>query len=217
MVDDRRFERTTIEFLALPSAPPELRLQGHLKFDEAARLWESTRKRVALVEKGETIHFDLSRVESVDGGTMALLVHLRNELKFRGVRSEFIGATGRVKELVHLYHGDEAPVRRVRIRVCRTARARQAHRSSCSRFATLSARAVSASSGRRASGGRTAGASFLSTSPASDAAAGPGVPSARPSVTSTRATASSGVVAASTPERREKCCRRRCYDERQAI
>src|SRR5450432_2534965 len=113
MVDDRRFERTTIEFLALPSAPPELRLQGHLKFDEAARLWESTRKRVDTVKPGETIHFDVSRVESVDGGTMALLVHLRNELKFRGVRSEFIGATGRVKELVHLYHGDEAPVRGV--------------------------------------------------------------------------------------------------------
>jgi phospholipid/cholesterol/gamma-HCH transport system permease protein len=111
MVDDRRFERTTIEFLALPSAPPELRLQGHLKFDEAARLWENTRKRVAHVKKGETIHFDLSRVESVDGGTMALLVHLRNELKLRGVRSDFIGATGRVKELVHLYHGDEVPVR----------------------------------------------------------------------------------------------------------
>jgi phospholipid/cholesterol/gamma-HCH transport system permease protein len=112
MVNDRRFERTTIEFLALPSAPLELRLQGHLKFDEAAPLWESTRKRVAVVKRGETIHFDLSRVESVDGGTMALLVHLRNELKLRGVRSEFIGATGRVKELVHLYHGDEAPVRR---------------------------------------------------------------------------------------------------------
>ncbi len=113
MVDDRRFERTTIEFLALPSAPPELRLQGHLKFDEAARLWESTRKRVALIKKGETIHFDLSRVESVDGGTMALLVHLRNELKLMGVRSDFIGATGRVQELVHLYHGDEVPVRLV--------------------------------------------------------------------------------------------------------
>jgi len=100
-----------MEFLALPSAPPELRLQGHLKFSEAAPLWESTRKRIDTVKAGETIHFDVSRVDSVDGGTMALLVHLRNELKFRGVRSEFIGATGRVKELVHLYHGDEAPVR----------------------------------------------------------------------------------------------------------
>lgn len=111
---DSRFERTSIEFLARPSAPPELRLQGQLRFSEAAGLWESTRKRLEVVKTGETIHFDLSRVESVDGGTMALLVHLRNELKFRGVRSEFVGASGRVQELVHLYHGDESPVRRPR-------------------------------------------------------------------------------------------------------
>jgi phospholipid/cholesterol/gamma-HCH transport system permease protein len=107
-------DRTTIEFLALPRARPELRLQGKLKFSEAAALWDSTRKRLDIVKTGETIHFDLSRVESVDGGTMALLVHLRNELKLRGVESEFIGAAGRVQELVHLYHGDEAPVRRVK-------------------------------------------------------------------------------------------------------
>jgi phospholipid/cholesterol/gamma-HCH transport system permease protein len=116
VVSDRSFERTTIEFLAHPSAVPELRLQGKLKFSEAARLWESTRKRVAAVRTGETINFDLSRVESVDGGTMALLVHLRNELKLRGVGSEFIGAVGQVKELVHLYHGDEVPIRRARRR-----------------------------------------------------------------------------------------------------
>ncbi|HEX7669493.1 MAG TPA: STAS domain-containing protein, partial [Polyangiaceae bacterium] len=111
---DERFERSTIEFFALPKAPPELRLKGRLKFSEAAGLWESTRKRLDTVERGETIHFDLSRVESVDGGTMALLVHLRNELKFRGVLSEFTGATGKVQELVHLYHGDEVPLRRPR-------------------------------------------------------------------------------------------------------
>jgi phospholipid/cholesterol/gamma-HCH transport system permease protein len=114
VVTDSRFERTSIEFLARPSAPPELRLQGQLRFSEAAGLWKSTRKRLEVVKTGETIHFDLSRVESVDGGTMALLVHLRNELKFRGVRSEFVGASGRVQELVHLYHGDESPVRRPR-------------------------------------------------------------------------------------------------------
>lgn len=102
-----------MEFLALPSAPPELRLQGQLKFSEAAALWESTRKRLDSVATGDTIHFDLSRVESVDGGTMALLVHLRNELKLRGVGSEFVGAKGAVQDLVHLYHGDESPARKV--------------------------------------------------------------------------------------------------------
>lgn len=111
---DEHFDRTTMEFRALSSDRPELRLQGKLKFSEAAALWESTRKRVEGVTAGNTVHFDLSRVESVDGGTMALLVHLRNELKLRGVGSEFVGAKGSIQDLVHLYHGDENPVRKAK-------------------------------------------------------------------------------------------------------
>jgi phospholipid/cholesterol/gamma-HCH transport system permease protein len=107
-------DRQSIEFRVPKAAPPELRLQGKLTLSEAAALWESTQKRVATVARGQTIHFDMSRVEAIDGGTMALLVHLRNDLKIRGVHSEFIGASGRVQDLVHLYHGDDAPVRRER-------------------------------------------------------------------------------------------------------
>jgi len=107
-------DRQSIEFRVPKAAPPELRLQGKLTLSEAAALWDSTRKRVAAVAPGQTIHFDMSRVEAIDGGTMALLVHLRNDLKIRGVHSEFIGASGRVQDLVHLYHGDDAPIRRER-------------------------------------------------------------------------------------------------------
>jgi phospholipid/cholesterol/gamma-HCH transport system permease protein len=109
---DERLERTTVEFLALPSTARELRLTGELRFSDAAPLWETLQRRLEAAQPGETVHFDLSRVQSVDGGSMALLVHLRNELKLRGVRSEFVGAEGDVQELVHLYHGDENPVRR---------------------------------------------------------------------------------------------------------
>jgi phospholipid/cholesterol/gamma-HCH transport system permease protein len=102
--------------LISPSAPPGLILEGKLKFAEAAPLWTRVSKRLESVARGETIHFDMSLVESVDGGTMALLVHLRNELKLRGVRSDFVGAAGSVQELVHLYGGDENPIRRKRRR-----------------------------------------------------------------------------------------------------
>jgi phospholipid/cholesterol/gamma-HCH transport system permease protein len=71
---------------------------------------------LASVARGQKLDFDMSRVARIDGGTMALLVHLRNELKLRGVRSDFVGATGTVQDLVHLYHGDENPVRRKRRR-----------------------------------------------------------------------------------------------------
>jgi phospholipid/cholesterol/gamma-HCH transport system permease protein len=105
-----------IEVLISPSAPLGLILEGKLKFAEAAPLWTRVSKRLERIARGETIHFDMSSVESVDGGTMALLVHLRNELKLRGVRSDFVGATGSVQELVHLYGGDENPIRRKRRR-----------------------------------------------------------------------------------------------------
>jgi phospholipid/cholesterol/gamma-HCH transport system permease protein len=99
------------ELWASPEARPELKLEGDLVFADAALLWTSLRRRTDVVQTGDSLNFDMSLVGSVDGGTMALLVHLRNELKLRGVRSEFVGAEGPVKELVHLYRGDDQPVR----------------------------------------------------------------------------------------------------------
>ena len=52
------------------------------------------------------IDFDLSEVTSVDGGAMALLVHVRNRLEAQGVKSEFVGASKQVQGIVHLYEGD---------------------------------------------------------------------------------------------------------------
>lgn len=115
-VPSRLSRLSRIEVSTSPSARPELILEGDIKFSEAAVLWTSVSKRLESVARGETLDFDMSRVESVDGGTMALLVHLRNELKLRGVRSDFVGATGAVQELVHLYGGDENPIRRKRRR-----------------------------------------------------------------------------------------------------
>jgi phospholipid/cholesterol/gamma-HCH transport system permease protein len=100
-----------IELRAFPSESPELHLEGELKFSEAALLWKGLTERLASMSRGQKLDFNMSRIERVDGGTMALLVHLRNELKLRGVRSDFVGATGPVQDLVHLYGGDENPVR----------------------------------------------------------------------------------------------------------
>ncbi len=103
-----------IELVAPVAAAPVLKLEGTLVFADAAPLWTRLQKRVETVPPGETLNFDMSSVESVDGGTMALLVHLRNDLKLRGVPSDFVGARGKVEEIVRLYHGHEAPLRRQR-------------------------------------------------------------------------------------------------------
>jgi len=104
------------ELWAPPEAHPEIKLEGELLFADAAVLWTDLRRRTGIVQKGHTLNFDMSLVESVDGGTMALLVHLRNELKLRGVRSEFVGARGDVAKIVQLYHGHDKPVRKRRRR-----------------------------------------------------------------------------------------------------
>ena len=85
-----------------------VRVRGRLEFADAASLWDEATK--ILVSRApipaSRLDFDLSAVTVVDGGAMALLVHLRNRLEEHGVHSEFVGAGPHVQEIVHLYEGD---------------------------------------------------------------------------------------------------------------
>jgi phospholipid/cholesterol/gamma-HCH transport system permease protein len=82
-----------------------VRLRGRLEFVDAAALWTEADTLVASASTPR-VDFDLSKVEAVDGGAMAILVHLRNRLRAHGRASEFVGATERVQDIVHLYEGD---------------------------------------------------------------------------------------------------------------
>jgi len=89
-----------------------LSLRGRLTFPEAAHIWTEVSKSVETVARGDHLDFDMSGVEAVDGGTMALLVHLRGTLAARGVVADFVSAHENVQALIHLYKGDVQPVRR---------------------------------------------------------------------------------------------------------
>jgi phospholipid/cholesterol/gamma-HCH transport system permease protein len=89
-----------------------LSLRGNLTFLGAHALWDDVREAVETVKQGERLDFDMSGVDAVDGGTMALLVHLRGVLAARGVVADFVGSHENVQDLVHLYQGDIRPVRR---------------------------------------------------------------------------------------------------------
>ena len=106
---------TTAYAIERPSEGP-LELRGTFCFADAASVWEATRSAVEQTAKGDVVDFDLSKVKSMDGGTMALLVAVRSELKTRGVGCDFVGAEGRVGALVHLYRGDLDPSPRRRRR-----------------------------------------------------------------------------------------------------
>ncbi len=85
-----------------------LRLQGRLSLAEAAALWAELRQHTDPIARNQTLHFEMSEVESVDGGAMALLSQLRADLHRRGAASEFLGANPSVSEIIHLYRGDVA-------------------------------------------------------------------------------------------------------------
>jgi len=93
-----------------------LRLSGTLRFADARHLWDELSALEEEAARGQTLNFEMSGVELVDGGAMALLASVRAKLSRRGVKSEFIGANERVQQIIHLYGGDEAVERQKRRR-----------------------------------------------------------------------------------------------------
>lgn len=82
-----------------------LHLSGKLVLDGAAELWTDLRKATADVRRGQAVKLDVSAVETVDGGTAALLVHIRRSLARRGVKSDLVGADATTRSLIELYQG----------------------------------------------------------------------------------------------------------------
>lgn len=89
----------------------QIRIRGSLRLAEAAPLWTELRRLETGASRGQTLDFEMSAVERVDGGAMALLACVRAELQRRGVRSEFVAADARVQQIIHLYGGDNAVAR----------------------------------------------------------------------------------------------------------
>lgn len=86
----------------------EVRLAGVLTFADGGDLWAELRSRLPAAAQ-TTVRFDLSGVESIDGGAMALLVQAKWDLQTAGVRCEFTGGTGAVQKILALYEGDASP------------------------------------------------------------------------------------------------------------
>lgn len=83
----------------------EVRLEGKLAFIDAAALWREVHARIASSKK---VRLDISKVESIDGGSMALLVQTKWDLQTSGGDCEIVGATATVQKILDLYRGDSA-------------------------------------------------------------------------------------------------------------
>ena len=100
-----------VEYEAPALGVVEVRLQGVLAFADASSFWSELRSRLTPT-MSEEVRFDLSRIESIDGGAMALLVQAKWDLQTAGVRCQFVGGTGTVQAILALYEGDAAPTPR---------------------------------------------------------------------------------------------------------
>lgn len=93
----------------------DVHLSGTFTFIDASTLWTKLQERIS-PKMSEKVRFDLSSVESIDGGTMALLVQTKWDLQSEGGRCEFTGATGHVQKILALYEGEARPRRRRKLK-----------------------------------------------------------------------------------------------------
>jgi phospholipid/cholesterol/gamma-HCH transport system permease protein len=91
-------------------------LGGRITIEEAPALWKRVSELIDHVGGKARVEIDVSLVASIDGACMALLVHLRGELKARRVRCEFTGGSPEVRRIVELYGGRRRPRARRRRR-----------------------------------------------------------------------------------------------------
>ncbi|AUX74045.1 lipid asymmetry maintenance protein MlaB [Erwinia pyrifoliae] len=77
----------------------QLRLIGELERETLLPLWQ---QREAVMERVETI--DVSALERVDSGGLALLVHLRQIAIDNGRKPRFSGVTDKLNSLITLYN-----------------------------------------------------------------------------------------------------------------
>ncbi len=87
-------------------------LGGQITIEEAPALWKHVSELLEQLGSKERVQIDNTRVEVIDGACMALLVHLRSELKARRVHCEFTGGSPAVRRIVDLYGGRRRPKKR---------------------------------------------------------------------------------------------------------
>jgi phospholipid/cholesterol/gamma-HCH transport system permease protein len=91
-------------------------LGGRITIEEAPALWKRVSELIDHADGKSRVEIDVSLVTTIDGACMALLVHLRGELKARRVRCEFTGGSPEVRRIVDLYGGRRRPRARRRRR-----------------------------------------------------------------------------------------------------
>jgi phospholipid/cholesterol/gamma-HCH transport system permease protein len=86
----------------------DVRIEGALTFADGGALWDELAAKLPPATQ-TAVRFDLSGLDSIDGGAMALLVQVKWDRQTAGGKCEFIGANDAVQKILTLYEGDASP------------------------------------------------------------------------------------------------------------
>jgi len=89
----------------------DVHLEGRLTFADGGFLWSKLGPEL-FAAAPSSVRFELSKLQFIDGGAMALLVRAKWNLQTEGVQCEFVGETEAVAKILALYEGDAAPTPR---------------------------------------------------------------------------------------------------------
>ncbi|MEO7328860.1 MAG: MlaE family lipid ABC transporter permease subunit [Minicystis sp.] len=92
-----------------------LQLEGRFAFADGSTIWNEINACLT-PRPSRVVRFDLSGVESIDGGAMALVVQLKWELQREKLDCTFVGGAANVRKILDLYEGTSPPLRKKRVR-----------------------------------------------------------------------------------------------------
>ena len=92
-----------VDLLECGPASVELHFDGRLTFRQIYAAWPEVRGLIGGDRR--RVCFDLSRVETLDGGATALLLALKHDLDAAGIPADLVGARGGVQQMLDLYGG----------------------------------------------------------------------------------------------------------------
>ncbi|MCB9881181.1 MAG: MlaE family lipid ABC transporter permease subunit [Planctomycetes bacterium] len=81
-------------------------LAGRFTLQEAERFWHDLQTALK-ARRSHCIHFDLSAVDHMGSGILALLVGMRDEAQRNGCETQFLGIGESLREMLDLYHRRE--------------------------------------------------------------------------------------------------------------
>ena len=109
-------QRIAIERGDVANGAARISLVGSLCFEDAGLVWKELRRLRRRLPSAKTLIIDLSKLDAIDGGSAALLLHAQEALTRQGLKASFSDASHTVSGVLEMYARDAVGGRKKRRR-----------------------------------------------------------------------------------------------------